>query len=176
MMASYEAVSTAALIHLVFRISISPWPPRDICSPAPNVGAWIFTFALLLLATDVKMYPNGYPHLPYIIQFLVETVGSLFIVELSTSVVWCGLESMTHQLTRLLLLFWGMDGDTYQALEYWILLVPTTAVASIFLYIMMRAIISEDLIYGKPQVTVHLNKEVLRHMVSKRRQKRRKNI
>nr|NP_001163770.1 uncharacterized protein Dmel_CG42592 [Drosophila melanogaster]ACZ95064.1 uncharacterized protein Dmel_CG42592 [Drosophila melanogaster] len=140
-MASYQAVCIAALIHLVLGISVSPWPPKDTCSPAPKVGAWIFTFAILLLVADVRMCPKGYTHVPYIIQVLGETVGSLIIIEFSTSVVWCALESVTHQLTRLLLLYWGMNGDTYLALEYWILLIPTTAVASTFLYIMIKAII-----------------------------------
>ncbi|EDV53171.1 uncharacterized protein LOC6554465 [Drosophila erecta] len=178
-MASKKAVYTAGFIHLVLGLSVCLWPPKDTCSPAPNLGAWIFAGALLLLASDVKMYPDRYTHLPYAIQFLVETVGSLAILEFFTYVVWCTLERLIHHLTRLLLLYLGMNDDTYLALEYWILLIPTTVVASTLLYIMKMVIIPYfDItsVYAKQQVKVHLNKNVYIDVVSQNLHKRRKYI
>ncbi|XP_043654513.1 uncharacterized protein LOC122620901 [Drosophila teissieri] len=175
-MASKQAVYTAGFIHLVLGISVCLWPPNDTCSPAPNLGSWIFAGALLLLASDVKLYPDRYTHLPYTIQFLVETVGTLAILEFFAFVVWCALESLIHHLTRLLLLYLGMNDDTYLALEYWILLIPTTAVASAFFYIMKMAIIPYfDItsVYVKQQVKVHLNKAVYIDVVSQNLRKRR---
>ncbi|XP_039231826.1 uncharacterized protein LOC120321863 [Drosophila yakuba] len=176
-MASKKAVYTAAFIHLVLGVCVCLWPPNDTCSPAPNLGSWIFEGALLLLVSDVKLYPDRYTHLPYSIQFLVETIGSLAILEFFIIVVWCALERLIHHLTRLLLLYLGMNADTYLALEYWILLIPTTAVASTFLYIMKMAIIPYfDItsVYEKQQVKVHLNKSVYIDVVSQNLRKQKK--
>ncbi|XP_017076199.2 uncharacterized protein LOC108111316 [Drosophila eugracilis] len=176
-MASYEAVCTASFIHLILGLAVWFKPPAESCSPAPNLGSWIFVGAPILLATDIRMYPKRYMHLPYAIQFLVETVGSLAIIEFSAIVVWCALECLIHHLVRLLFLSCGMGDETYLALEYWLLLIPTTALASTLLYIMKMAIIPHipiKSIYEKQQIKVQLDERVYNNLVRRRNRSKNK--
>ncbi|XP_017041624.1 uncharacterized protein LOC108088387 [Drosophila ficusphila] len=172
-MASYCAVCTAGFIHLILGISLCFYQAADTCSPAPNLGGWIFLGALMLMTTDIKMYPERYKHLPCAIQFLVETIGSLAIFEICTFVVWCTLERLIHHLVRLLFLSIGMSDELYLALEYWLLLIPTTAIAGCLLFIIKMAIIPRfDIksVCAKQQVKVHLDKGVYRDLVRQNKQ------
>ncbi|XP_016950762.1 uncharacterized protein LOC108025017 [Drosophila biarmipes] len=173
-MASYQAVCTAGFIHFVFGISVYLSQPTESCSPAPKLGGWIFLGALGLLATDIKMYPDRYLHLPYAIQFLVETTGSLAILEFFSNVVWCTLEQLIHHLVRLLVLSLGMNDELYLALEYWLLLIPTTALAGSLFAIMKMAILplfDIKSIYRKQETKVHLDKDVYIDLVSQNMRK-----
>jgi len=168
-MASYQAVCTAGFIHLVLGISVYLSQPSDGCSPAPKLGGWIFVGALGLLATDIKMYPDRYMHLPYAVQFLVETIGSLAILEFFSIVVWCMLEQLIHHLVRLLILSLGMNGETYLAFEYWLLLIPTTVLAVTLFIIMKMAVLplfDIKSVYEKQEIKVHLDKDVYIDLVS----------
>ncbi|KAH8294617.1 hypothetical protein KR018_000433, partial [Drosophila ironensis] len=139
-MASTLPVVLAGFLYIIFGISIFMAPRDGSCSPAPPVASWIFSFAALLLAKDVTMYPKSYINLPYIFEFAVDTIGSLVMVELAVGVVWCSIEQLLHQVLRLLLLFLGMKEETYLPLEFWLLLPLTTAVAGVLLYIMTMAV------------------------------------
>ncbi|XP_017008706.2 uncharacterized protein [Drosophila takahashii] len=162
-MASNRAVFTAGFIHIILGISVCLSQAADRCSPAPNLGSWIFAGALMLLASDIKMYPDRYKHLPYAIQFLVETIGSLAILEFFSFVVWCMLERLIHHLVRLLFLSLGMSDEIYLALEYWLLLIPTTAAAGTLLMIMKMAILplfDIKTVYEKQEIKVHLDRDI----------------
>ncbi|KAH8326623.1 hypothetical protein KR067_011016, partial [Drosophila pandora] len=135
------AVSIAGFLHLVIGIAFYYNTDAYYCSPAPPLASWINTGAVMLLAKDVEAYPIRYIHLPYTIQFVVEMLVALIILEIGSMVVWCHMERLIYQLVRLFMLWMGMDDDTYLRFEKWILVIPTTALASTFLYIMKRAII-----------------------------------
>ncbi|KAH8382891.1 hypothetical protein KR009_005722, partial [Drosophila setifemur] len=140
-MASNYAVGIAGFVHLILGISFYLKPPHDSCSPAPVLGSLIFSAAVLLLAKDLKMYPDRYLHLPYAIQFIVETIGSLAVLEFFALVVWCMLERLIHHVIRFACLSLGMADRTYLAMEYWILAIPTIAMGGTFLFLMKMAVL-----------------------------------
>ncbi|KAH8361096.1 hypothetical protein KR200_005621, partial [Drosophila serrata] len=138
-MASIWAVCTAGFIHTILGLSIFLSQVPDGCSPAPQLASYIFSGTILLLLANLKLYSERYTHLPYSIQFLVETISALAILEFSDIYVWCRTERVIHNCARLLFLSLGMDPKVYLGKEYWILIVPTTALAASALFIVTRA-------------------------------------
>ncbi|XP_016985579.2 uncharacterized protein LOC108049058 [Drosophila rhopaloa] len=175
-MASYQAVCTAGFVHLVLGISLFH-SQIDSCSPAPNLGGWIFVVALMLMATDIKMYPDRYTHLPYAIQFLVEVIACLAMLEFFTIVVWCSLESLIFHTARLFFLFLGMSDESFLNWEYWLLLIPTTAMAGVLLFLIKMAVIplfDIKSVYEKHEIKVHLDRGVYMDLTSKKKQRMRR--
>ncbi|XP_052841605.1 uncharacterized protein LOC128255853 isoform X2 [Drosophila gunungcola] len=167
-------IFTAGFIHFLLGLSVSH---AESCSPAPDLGQWIFVGALMLMATDLAMYPERYMHLPYAIQFLVEVTGCLAILEFFTVVVWCKLESLIHHTIRLMSLSLGMSDDGYLNWEYWLLLFPTAALAGVLFCIMKMAVIPLfDLksVYRKQVTQVQLDMDVYTDLAIKQKQRLRR--
>lgn len=162
------AVGTAGFLHLVIGIAFYYNTDTYPCSPAPPLASWIYTGAVMLLAKDIETYPIRYIHLPYTIKFVVELLVALIILEIGSMVVWCQIERLIYQLVRLFMLWMGMDDDMYLRFEKWILVLPTTALAGILLYIMKRAIIPRfklKHLYMKKQVGIQLNRSLYEQAV-----------
>ncbi|KAH8247650.1 hypothetical protein KR038_007584, partial [Drosophila bunnanda] len=138
-MASTWAVCTAGFVHILLGLSVFLSQVPDACSPAPQLASYIFSGTVLLASAKITLFSERYTHLPDSIQFLVETMGTLAILEFCDLYVWCRVERVIHNSTRLLFLSLGMDPVVYLEQEYWILVVPTTALAASVLYIFTRA-------------------------------------
>ncbi|KAH8315245.1 hypothetical protein KR074_007771, partial [Drosophila pseudoananassae] len=136
------AIITAGFIHLATENTVYFSPEPNHCSPAPPLASWIFIGAVMLLATNLDAYPTHYRHLPYTIQFFVETLLSLIIMEVAAIYVWCNLEIIIYHFLRLMLSIF-MDDDFYLRFEPYILGVPTTVLAGTFLFIIKQAVIPE---------------------------------
>ncbi|KAH8294405.1 hypothetical protein KR054_012352, partial [Drosophila jambulina] len=136
---SFWAVCTAGFIHILLGLSLFLSQVDDACSPAPHLASYIFAVGVLLVAAKITLFSERYTHLPHFIQFLVETIGALVILEFCNLYVWCRLERLIYHATRLAFLSLGMNAKTYLKHEYWLLLVPTTAVATSFLFVTIRA-------------------------------------
>ncbi|KAH8341853.1 hypothetical protein KR059_002466, partial [Drosophila kikkawai] len=139
-MASKLAVCTAGFIHIVLGLSLFLSQETDACSPAPQLASYIFAGAVLVAAVRITLYSKRYIHLPYFIQCLVETIGTLAILEFSNLYFWCRLERIIHHVVRLSFFSLGMGAEKYLKQEYWLLVVPTTALAASFLVLATRGV------------------------------------
>ncbi|KAH8247103.1 hypothetical protein KR032_009316, partial [Drosophila birchii] len=138
-MVSKWAVYLVGFVHILLGLSLFLLPSVDACSPAPLLASYIFAGTVLLALANLTLFPKRYTHLPFCIQFLVEIFGTLIILEFCDLVVWCRLERIIHNVMRLGLLFLGMDAKVYLEYEYWILLIPTTALAISVVFIFNQA-------------------------------------
>ncbi|KAH8329555.1 hypothetical protein KR074_012648, partial [Drosophila pseudoananassae] len=74
--------------------------PRDCCSPAPILGSWLFLLATLRFLWDVSIIPTRFIHCNRVWQVVVETVGTIFVTEVATIVIWCGIERFLYGLAE----------------------------------------------------------------------------
>ncbi|XP_017154144.1 uncharacterized protein LOC108163395 [Drosophila miranda] len=128
-MGPFWAVATAALLYAV-RLQF-----ENSCSPAPQLGSFIFLLAAMLLAWDINMYIKDGVHLSCLAQYFVGTFASLVILEFFNLKLWCWLEAWLCQAAQHLCLNWGLlSVETYLENEYWIIGAVTTAVATFILW------------------------------------------
>lgn len=171
-MATKLAVCSAGFIHIILGLTLYVTQAADSCSPAPQIASYIFAGTILIIAADTPLFSERYTHLPYSVQYVVETMGTLAILEFFNLWVWCSLERLIYYVVRLMSLFLGMGNETYLELEFFLLGVPTTALAIIFYTIVKRSIIPHFKIkslFIKQQVRVHLNREMYMEMLDQRR-------
>ncbi|KAH8268496.1 hypothetical protein KR026_007889, partial [Drosophila bipectinata] len=137
------AIITAGFIHLATETAVYFSPEPNHCSPAPPLASWIYIGAVMLLATNLNAYSSHYYNLPCAIQFFVDTILSLIILEVAAIFVWCNLEIIIYHFVRFIMLSIFMDDDFYLRFEPCILGVPTTVLAGSFLFIIKQAVIPD---------------------------------
>lgn len=108
----------------------------DRCSPAPTLGSWLFLLATLRYLWDVSIYPQRFNHMGRGWQLMIEIVAAIFLVELATMFIWCGIERFLFGLTNELL------GESHCGCErspylYWISgLITFSAGAAVLWYVL----------------------------------------
>ncbi|XP_030379097.1 uncharacterized protein LOC115627535 [Scaptodrosophila lebanonensis] len=179
-MVKREAVGVAFFFHGIIGVSFFVAQDKDRCSPAPVLGSCIFMIAIVLLAMDMEIYSHRYMHLPLWIQFAVETVSTLALLEFCTLVVWCVMERLLHHAVRLALVAMGMSMELYLAWEWWLLGISTTVLACSFLTVIKMAIVPDFSIKNfinlkKPTVQLNLDAYVNMVNMNHREKRKRKN-
>lgn len=116
-MVSTCAVVFTVILHLCMRVSIFYEQPKNQCSPAPEIGSWLFVVSIFMLLLDNEILPTKYRCIPSICQALGETFISLVITEFSMLVLWCNLEKAAFTFMKYALsekssnLYMDMGGD-----------------------------------------------------------------
>ncbi|XP_070850520.1 uncharacterized protein [Drosophila suzukii] len=77
--------------------------PEDRCSQAPDLASWIFLVATMCFLWDTSIYPRRFMHMARFWRILIEIVAGIFLAEVGTIIIWCGLERFLYSLTDLLL-------------------------------------------------------------------------
>ncbi|XP_017071467.2 uncharacterized protein LOC108108087 [Drosophila eugracilis] len=131
------AVGLAAFFELMGCQFFLP-QPKDRCSPAPDLASWIFLAATVCLLWDISIYPRRFMHMGRAWRVLVETMAAIFIAELGTIVIWCGIERFLYGVTDEILHLIRNSCRPSPYL-YWISGLITTFVSGAFLYFVLRA-------------------------------------
>ncbi|KAH8333967.1 hypothetical protein KR059_004972 [Drosophila kikkawai] len=113
------AVGLAALFQLL-GLAVFFDQPQDYCSPAPTLASWIFLVATLCFLWDTDIYPCRFRHMSHGWQILIEIVAAVFLVELSSIIVWCGLERCLYSLLEELFNVTGSERCVPFALASWL--------------------------------------------------------
>ncbi|KAH8249450.1 hypothetical protein KR032_009722 [Drosophila birchii] len=91
------AVAVAALFQIL-GVAIFFSQPADNCSPAPSLASWTFLVATLFFLWDIDIFPCHFSHMSRGWNILVEIVASIFLVELFSIIIWCGIERFLYSL------------------------------------------------------------------------------
>ncbi|KAM8714743.1 hypothetical protein ACLKA7_001150 [Drosophila subpalustris] len=102
--------------------------PEDQCSPAPTIGSWLFLLATLCFLWDLNIYPVRYMHMAKCWQLMFEIIAGVFLVEMSTLVIWCTVELVVFVTTRKLILAVANTDCIPWGIEYWLQGLATTVV------------------------------------------------
>lgn len=132
-MTATSAVAVAGLLQIILRTSFFIEQSKDLCSPAPALSSWIFLVAFLDILSDTEIYPVRYMHLPYICQFVVETLLAILLTEFGAIIVWCSLERLLCRIVKSTLLIAGLPTCYYFEWENYILGGITTLISVLIL-------------------------------------------
>ncbi|KAH8377754.1 hypothetical protein KR093_006996, partial [Drosophila rubida] len=132
------SIFIAALLQLI-GVSLFFAQPPDQCSPSPTLGSWIFLLATLCFLWDCDIFPLRYMHMARSWQMIFDIVGAIFLVELSTLVIWCGLEFMLFIVTRKLVFALARTECVPWTLEYWFHGLATVFVSGATLWFILTA-------------------------------------
>ncbi|XP_034473538.1 uncharacterized protein LOC117780949 [Drosophila innubila] len=113
--------------------------PEDQCSPAPTIGSWLFLLATLCFLCDMNLYPRHYMHMAKHWQLIFEIIAGVFLVEISTLVVWCNVEFVVFITTRKLLYSLANSDCIPWRLEYWLQGLSTSVVSGALLWFILQA-------------------------------------
>ncbi|XP_030561254.1 uncharacterized protein LOC115763004 [Drosophila novamexicana] len=113
--------------------------PEDQCSPSPPFGSWVFLLATLCFLWDLKIYPCRFMHMARHWQLLVEIVGGLFLTEIATLIVWCGVERVIFWLTQELIHLLELDDCLHGLHEYSLHGLTPVAVSGALLWFIIEA-------------------------------------
>ncbi|EDV98945.1 uncharacterized protein LOC6566866 [Drosophila grimshawi] len=128
-------VCIAALLQLK-GYSIFIMQPEDACSPAPPLGSYFFLLATICFLWDLNIYPRRFEHMNKRWKLFVELVACIFLAEIATLIIWCGLERVVCFVTQKLIGYLS-QGNCKEPLRYWLLGLATTSVGgSLFCFIM----------------------------------------
>ncbi|XP_017095456.1 uncharacterized protein [Drosophila bipectinata] len=72
--------------------------PKDCCSPSPILGSWLFLLATLRFLWDVSIISRRFIPCNRIWQLVVETISTIFVAEIATIIIWCGIERFLYGL------------------------------------------------------------------------------
>ncbi|XP_017055839.1 uncharacterized protein LOC108097827 isoform X2 [Drosophila ficusphila] len=104
--------------------------PKDRCSSAPDLASWLFLGATLCYLWDANIYPRRFMHMPRYWKLIIEIVAAIFLTELGTIIIWCGLERFLFGLTNdLLNLGYTECNPSPYAYGYWLSGVVTSLVS-----------------------------------------------
>ncbi|KAL7740490.1 hypothetical protein ACLKA6_007020 [Drosophila palustris] len=113
--------------------------PEDQCSPAPTIGSWLFLLATLCFLWDLNIYPVRYMHMAKCWQLMFEIIAGVFLVEMSTLVIWCTVELVVFVTTRKLILAVANTDCIPWGIEYWLQGLATTVVSGALLWFILQA-------------------------------------
>ncbi|KAH8409889.1 hypothetical protein KR009_000337 [Drosophila setifemur] len=132
------AVSVAAVFQLLgcaFFFS----QPKDRCSPAPDLASFLFLGAILCYLRDACFYPRRFNHMARGWVLMVQIVTAIFLTELGTIVIWCGLERFLFGLTDEFLKSLGLLCIEQSILIYWVSGLVTCTVGGAALWYILEA-------------------------------------
>ncbi|EDW78080.1 uncharacterized protein Dwil_GK24200 [Drosophila willistoni] len=121
--------------------------PEDKCSPAPSLASWIFLLSTICFLSDFDLYPERFMHMANFWQVIIEIVASIFLAEIGTVIIWCGLERLIYALVVELLWLVGIGDCLRWLFEYSILGVVTTALSVAIFWYIIRA--TDNIYYMK---------------------------
>ncbi|XP_016932928.3 uncharacterized protein [Drosophila suzukii] len=112
--------------------------PEDRCSQAPDLASWIFLVATMCFLWDTSIYPRRFMHMARFWRILIEIVAGIFLAEVGTIIIWCGLERFLYSLTDLLLNL-THNGCQSSPYGYWLSGLITSLVALAVLWYVLEA-------------------------------------
>ncbi|XP_068140968.1 uncharacterized protein [Drosophila tropicalis] len=113
--------------------------PEDKCSPAPSLASWLFLLSTICYLSDLDLYPERFMHMANFWRVIIEIVASIFLAEIGTVIIWCGLERVIYALTVEILWLVGIGDCLRWIFEYWLLGVVTTALSVAIFWYIIRA-------------------------------------
>lgn len=131
-------VCIAAFFQLL-GISFFICQPADQCSPAPSLASWLSLLAGLCLLSDIKVCSFNYTHVSWHLQMAVDIVAGIFLIEIFTLIIWCGIERMVFLLTREIIYAVGLANCCSTCVEYALQGVTTGAASCALLKFAMQA-------------------------------------
>lgn len=131
-------VCIAAFFQLM-GISFFICQPDDQCSPAPSLASWLSLLAGLCLLTDIQVCSFSYTHVSWQLQLVVDIVASIFLVEIFTLIIWCGIERLIYLLTREAMYALGLANCCSTCVEYALQGATTGAASCALLKFAMQA-------------------------------------
>lgn len=137
-MTDYSATVIAMVIHFFFRMSIFLDIPKEPCTSILGASSFMILISTVMFLNDVEIFPERYKtSAPKILSLFIESVLSLFIIELVVVLIWSKIEYMIEYLFKLVLmeknlnLYDEMGGDNLIGLIITILSSAILAYASI---------------------------------------------
>ncbi|KAH8352535.1 hypothetical protein KR084_004804 [Drosophila pseudotakahashii] len=112
--------------------------PADCCSPSPDLASWIFLAATLFFLWDTSIYPRRFMHMARFWRLIVEIVAAIFLTEVGTIIIWCGLERFLFSLADELLM-WLHKGCKTSPYVYWLSGLITSLVSGAVLWYVLEA-------------------------------------
>lgn len=137
-MTDYTATVIAMIIHFLFRVSIFLDIPKESCTSVLGMSSFMILLTTVMFLNDVEIFPERYKiSAPKIISIFIETVLSLFIIEVVVVLIWSKIEYLIEYLFKLVLmeenlnLYDEMGGDNLVGLIITILSSTILAYASL---------------------------------------------
>ncbi|XP_030381180.1 uncharacterized protein LOC115629023 [Scaptodrosophila lebanonensis] len=108
-MASIIAISLAAMMHLVLRVSFYIQPNEKQSAPGPALPTIIVCIALLDIIYDNRILPQRYECMvPKAFKYLCEAGIAIFFLEVGMLIFWATIEYVIYLTSRALLLSLGL--------------------------------------------------------------------
>ena len=137
-MTDYTATVIAMIIHFLFRVSIFLDIPKEPCTSVLGMSSFMILLTTVMFLNDVEIFPERYKiSAPKIITIFIESVLSLFIIEVVVVLIWSKIEYLIEYLFKLVLmeenlnLYDEMGGDNLVGLIITILSSTILAYASL---------------------------------------------